>query len=104
MQSCEHLESVSLPNTLKSIGHDAFNCSNLSYVEVPESVESIGAEAFYTNSEQIDIYIYNPNCEFEFDEHRGGIAGLSNAVIHGFKGSTAEDLVNEQNANYKGHL
>ena len=38
--------NVSIPNTVKSIGNDAFGYSNLKQVIIPESVESIGESAF----------------------------------------------------------
>ena len=42
-----NLKTVSLPNTLKSIGNNAFRgCCNLSSINIPSSVTSIGKDAF----------------------------------------------------------
>ena len=45
--SCENLESVSLPSTLKTIGKSAFSgCIKLSEINLPEGLVSIGDYAF----------------------------------------------------------
>ena len=44
---CSSLESIVIPNSVKSIGDEAFwNCLSLKYIEIPNSVTSIGDEAF----------------------------------------------------------
>ncbi len=44
---CSELQSVVLPNTLKSIGTYAFyNCSKLSNINIPSGVTSLGARCF----------------------------------------------------------
>ena len=46
-RDCTALESVSLPNTLKTIGNAAFdNCDSLVSITIPDSVETIGEFAF----------------------------------------------------------
>lgn len=45
--STESLTTVSLPQTLTSIGSNAFKYTNLSYIDIPDSVTSIGNYAFY---------------------------------------------------------
>lgn len=45
--STESLKTVSLPQTLISIGSNAFKYTNLSYIDLPDSVTSIGDYAFY---------------------------------------------------------
>ena len=51
-----NIYSVSLPNTIKTIGGYAFyNCSNLTEINIPSSVTSIGSYAFY------DCYNYLRN-------------------------------------------
>ena len=46
-QYCHFLQSVSLPNTITSIGDCAFaNCDNLPSIDIPESVTSIGSGVF----------------------------------------------------------
>ena len=45
---CENLKSVTLPNTLKTIGEDAFSeCEQLTNIIIPEGVDSIENEVFY---------------------------------------------------------
>ena len=45
---CSGLTSVTIPNSVTSIGGDAFyGCSGLTSVTIPNSVTSIGARAFY---------------------------------------------------------
>ena len=42
------MESISLPDTVKTIGQSAFSgCSALAALEIPDSVESIGQSAFF---------------------------------------------------------
>ena len=46
-RGCTGLSSVTIPNSVESIGDNAFNgCSGLSSVEIPSSVSKIGAKAF----------------------------------------------------------
>lgn len=48
---CESIEKITLPNTIKSIGHAAFsNCSNLKSVNLPDSLIRIEAYAFCRTS------------------------------------------------------
>ena len=45
---CSSLKSVKIPNSVTSIGIDAFwECRNLTSVTIPDSVTSIGSGAFY---------------------------------------------------------
>lgn len=44
--SCNALESITLPKNLKRIGIEAFAYSSLKSVIIPDSVESIGSDAF----------------------------------------------------------
>ena len=47
-QSCSGLTSIAIPNSVTSIGNQAFCWSGLSSVTIPNSVKSIGAQAFAT--------------------------------------------------------
>lgn len=46
---CSSLKSITLPNSVTSIGNHAFDsCNSLTCITIPNSVTSIGDEAFYT--------------------------------------------------------
>lgn len=45
-ETCDGLTSVSLPNTLTSIGSSAFNGCGLTSIVIPESVKTIGMRSF----------------------------------------------------------
>ena len=47
-QSCSGLTSIAIPNSVTSIGNQAFCWSGLSSVTIPNSVKSIGVQAFAT--------------------------------------------------------
>ena len=44
--SCQSLETVNLPDGLKTIGVDAFRDTSIKAIDIPDSVETIGATAF----------------------------------------------------------
>lgn len=47
---CKNAASVSLPSTLKKIGHDAFHSTGITEITIPESVTEISKNAFsYSN-------------------------------------------------------
>lgn len=46
-KNCSNLTSVTLPNSLKSIGREVFyGCTNLTTITIPSSVNKIGDKAF----------------------------------------------------------
>ncbi|MBO4508007.1 MAG: leucine-rich repeat protein [Spirochaetaceae bacterium] len=46
-QNCDNLASITLPDTLESIGNNAFeDCTGLSSITLPDNLESIGDNAF----------------------------------------------------------
>jgi len=56
------LTSITIPNTVTSIGASAFNGTKLTSVTIPSSVTSIGAQAFYncSNLTSITVSASNP--------------------------------------------
>lgn len=56
---CSSLVSVTLPDTIKSIGKQAFyNCTSLASINIPNSVTSIGQQAFY-RCDKLSDFNYN---------------------------------------------
>ena len=65
-RGCSNLISIDLPNNLKQIGKYAFfDCSSLSSITVPSSVESIGTYAFQNCSSLKSITIPNSVSKIE---------------------------------------
>ena len=59
-EGCSSLTSVTIPNSVTSIGDRAFlDCSNLTSVTIPDSVTSIGNYAFYDCSSLTSVTIPN---------------------------------------------
>ena len=57
---CSSLTSITIPNSVTSIGNYAFyNCSSLTSVTIPNSVTSIGNAAFYNCSSLTSVTIPN---------------------------------------------
>ena len=57
-EKCTSLESVTIPGSVKTIGHEAFyECTGLKSVKFLEGIESIGSQAFWkcVNLEEINI-------------------------------------------------
>jgi hypothetical protein len=44
--NCYSLPSIAIPNSVTSIGSQAFECTSLTSITIPESVTSIGEWAF----------------------------------------------------------
>lgn len=55
---CHGLTSITIPEGVTTIGHDAFAyCSNLQSIYIPASVTSMGSELLYNCSSLTDIYV-----------------------------------------------
>jgi hypothetical protein len=53
-----HATSITIPNDVTSIGHNAFDgCSSLTSITIPSSVTSIGSNAFYNCSSLATVTI-----------------------------------------------
>ncbi|MBQ7505442.1 MAG: leucine-rich repeat protein [Ruminococcus sp.] len=95
------LESVTIPNTVTSIGDEAFiSCSNLTDLTIPNSVESIGEFAFALCSsltsieipnsvESIGGYAFNGCANLTSVTIGSGVTSIGNAV---FTGANVIDL------------
>ena len=67
--NCSSLISITIPNSVTSIGEDAFyDCSSLTSITIPNSVTSIGDEAF-DGCESLDTLICNCNDSLIFDTY-----------------------------------
>jgi hypothetical protein len=59
--NCKQLTSVTLPNSVTSIGNQAFyHCSGLTSVTIPDGVTSIGSQAFFDCYRLTEIHSKNP--------------------------------------------
>ena len=86
-RACEKLKSINIPNTVTGIGWNAFaGCVVLTKMIIPSSVKIINVDAFENCSKLAKISISNENCTI-YNSQRTLPA---NAVIYGFKNSTAE--------------
>lgn len=55
------IKSVTMPNTITTIGSEAFAyCEGLTYIVIPSSVTSIGANAFYDCTNLGYVFCYSP--------------------------------------------
>ena len=78
---CYYLTSLTIPNTVTSIGEYAFNgCNNLANITIPDAVTSIGAGAFAYCSEFTSITIPNSVTSIE-DKTFLGCNGLTSVTI-----------------------
>ena len=60
IEACKNLTSIIIPNSVTSIGSDAFRgCTGLTSVTIPDSVTSIGTCAFYECTSLTDVTIPN---------------------------------------------
>lgn len=55
--SCSKLSSVSIPESVTSIGSSAFSGSGLTTLSIPNSVTTIGEQAFYKCSKLTDVIL-----------------------------------------------
>ena len=92
-EGCSRLSGeLDLPGSLTSIGGSAFEgCSGLSgELHLPERLTSIGSSAFFGCNKIEKIYFHNINTEI-----KGFLSSYSDAVIVGYRHSTAEAYARE---------
>ena len=92
------LVSVTIPETVSSIGYSAFESCNLTDIVIPASVSSIGNNAFCLCRDLVRIVFMNPDCIIPeegraavcnsyFEDEKIGYSG----IIVGYEGSTAQE-------------
>ncbi len=111
----EYLKSVKIPDSIKSIGQEAFYNTKITSIVIPENVEYIGDGAFHLCSELKEITIENSDCEI-FDKSNT-ICNSSKAigrdennelifeaeysgVIKGYADSSAQDYAEKYGYNF----
>ena len=93
---CSNLTSVVIPNSVISIGDYAFSrCSRLTSVVIPNSVISIGGDAFSDCSRLTSVEIPNSVTNIEVAAF-GGCSGLTSIVVA--EGNPTYDSRNNCNA------
>ncbi|MCH5171983.1 MAG: leucine-rich repeat protein, partial [Erysipelotrichales bacterium] len=80
-EGCTYITSVTLRNTITSIGERAFSeCTSLSSIVIPASVENIGAYAFY-NCKQLNSVVIPASVEVLGKYAFYGCSALTSIVI-----------------------
>ena len=87
--------SLSLPESVKTIGEYAFNAHSCSSITIPKNVRSIGANAFASDNVQgeFTLTVLSPDCVFDNESDIFSGANCSSVIIKGYPGSTAEEYV-----------
>jgi hypothetical protein len=80
-QGCSSLPSLNLPNSIISIGANAFNASGITSVNIPNSVTSIGANAFLNTGKLTSVTI--PNSVTELGARAFHLSGLTSITVPG---------------------
>ena len=77
---CTGLTSVNIPNSVTSIGNDAFSGTDLTSIDIPDSVKSIGEDAFNSCRGLTSVNIGN------------SVKSIGNKAFSGCRGLTSIDI------------
>lgn len=93
---CSNLQTITIPETVTTIGADAFRGTGLKGIEIPASVEEVGIGAFADCPELADITVSEAN---EYLDSRGDCNAIietkGNVLIAGCKSTTVPDGIVE---------
>ena len=79
--SCTSLESISIPDSVTSIGSQCFSgCINLDQVKLPENLTSLGGAVFQNCSDTINI-TFGSNSKYRYDGEQFLIISVDNTSI-----------------------
>ena len=96
-RSCTRLANITIPNSVTSIYLETFcSCSSLTSIIIPDSVTSIGNKAFYgcTNLTSITI----PKSVTSIGDYT--FTDCNNLTIYGYKNSYAEEYAKTNNIKF----
>ena len=105
-EDCKNLKSVVIPNSVTKIGDSAFYCcSGLTSVTIPDSVTKIGEYAFYDCSGLESINVESGNSVYD---SRNGCNAIietgTNTLIAGFKSTIIPDSVTNPTLTQRGRF
>ena len=93
--NCFNLTSITIPNSVTSIGNNAFSyCSGLTSISIPNSVTSIGSRAFGSCSGLTSIMVEESNSIYDSrDNCNAIIETATNTLIAGCKNTIIPNSV-----------
>ena len=83
-RGCTGLTSITIPNSVMSIGRSAFSgCTGLTSITIPNSVTSIGDDAFSGCSGLISIVVESGNTHYDSRNNSNAIIDFRNNLLAG---------------------